>query len=245
MALNSRMFEELAKRLKPGARIASMGYPDVIAPLDEIEEVIGEKVRSLTFRHDSQAICKRHGLPFRGIPDAAELFSVMGATLDVYDIVNERGCEIECDLNYDSQGYLEIGRGKYDFVLDVGTLEHCFNIGQAALNMAELVREGGWIIHENPFLMPNHGFYSLNPTWYADFYEQNGFEVECILLGVAGSYIKCPPTQRFKLPDTAHELTILAVARRVKEQCIVWPMQTKYMKATPAAGGQPGVKEAA
>lgn len=234
MALSISMTAALAEVLKPGMRIASMGYPDMIAP-EEIVRGLMKDNSIVVFRRDSDAICARHGLRPRPIPDAEALFELVGCKLDVYDIVAERGCEILCDLNQPGLNkQLNIG---YDVVLDVGTSEHCFNIAQAVMNMASLVKVGGVIIHENPFNCGNHGFYSLNPTWYEDFYSQNGFVIEqCALRTRDGRGADIPRTKRFQF--TAEEVNVFAVARRVAEQPFVFPVQSKYAKLIPAAGAR-------
>jgi len=178
MAITPLMTLKLVNELKKrdGARIASMGYPDIIASEKLISQLTTGCLKPLAYRVDSDAICQRHGIePARRIPDAESFFGVFGAKLDVFDIVQERGGEILCDLNYP---IAPDHAKQYDFVLDVGTLEHCFNIAQAAFNMAGLVKVGGMIFHENPSTgWNNHGFYALQPTWYADFYGQPGWEL--------------------------------------------------------------------
>jgi SAM-dependent methyltransferase len=231
VALTSLITTMLAPRIKPGHRIASMGYPDMIASPDVLETVLGVKYGALKYREDSEKICKWHGLPKRPIPDAASFFELFGATLDVFDIVETRGGEILCDLNEP----LAVTDG-YDFVLDVGTIEHCFNIGQAAKNMAGLLNEGGVIFHSNPHNSGNHGFYGLQPTWFADFYGQDGFKLLFCKLMQKGSEepIDVPLTGRFSCG--APEINIFAGAQRVSVKDIRWPMQTKYAKLLAAAG---------
>jgi len=221
----------LSGLLKPGMRVASFGYPDIIAPMKMIETILGDKWTLLEFHQDSEAICRRHGLPKRDIPDAESFFNLKGCTLDVYDIVKERGCEILCDLNVSPEdgGQFDGKHHLYEIVLDVGTAEHCFNIGQAMFNMAGLVKEGGYIIHENPFLMGNHGFYGFNPTFFSDFYEQNGFKLlECNLTTKDGRKADVPYTKRFKYEGT--EINVFALAQRIRIQSFIYPTQTKYRK---------------
>jgi len=229
LALSVSQTIALKSILKPGMRVASMGYPDLIAP---IEDMLG-----LKYRDDSEAICARHGLKLRRIPDAESYFSLMGCTLDVYDIVQERGSEILCDLNYawGRNGQFD-PQMDYDIVLDVGTVEHCFNIGQAMFNMAGLVKVGGYIIHENPFLMGNHGFYGINPTFFVDFYEQNGFKViECKLTNKNGDSLEVPHTKRFRFGGD-DEVNVFCLAQRMKVQSFIYPTQSKYKKLLADAG---------
>ena len=228
VALNFPMMKELCDRLLPGNRVASFGYPDLISPIPAFEKILGDRFRELEYREDSEAICKRHGIrPQRRIPDAKSFFNLLDAKLDVFDIVQERGDEILCDLNYPV-----VPRETYDFVLDVGTMEHCFNIAQAAFNMANLLKVGGVILHENPLLMCNHGFYSMNPTWYSDFYGQPGFQLlSCVIRTKDGRIGDVPATKRFVFTET--EANLFAIAERTEILPLTFPCQTKYRK--PAA----------
>ena len=224
MALSILQTKEVLERVKAGMRVASFGYPDIIAPLPD---AILEKV---SYRSDSEVICKRHGLKSRQIPDAESFFDALGAKLTVYDVIRERGCEILLDLNEPMEACQQ-----YDIVLDVGTLEHCFNIAQAIMNMAMMVKMGGTIIHENPFNWANHGFYNLNPTFYNDFYCANGFTMkECALVNRAGMGVNAPLGKRFTFTEV--EVNVFVVAERVKVQEFVYPVQAKYQHLIPAAG---------
>ena len=220
--------------------IASMGYPDIIAPTLILDKLVKEWRWSLA-RTDSLEICKRHGLAPRDIPDAAAFFDLMRAKLDVYDIIQERGGEILCDLNK-PLGWSTLKPHKaYDIVIDVGTLEHCFNIAQAIFNMASMVKVGGVIIHENPYNWGNHGFYNINPTFFNDFYLANGFEIrKCYIVDRAGNSAEVPMGKRFIFMEG--EVNIFTVAERISQQSFVYPTQAKYANLIPAAG-VPGEKE--
>ena len=233
MALSVSQTRAVLDLMRGGMRIASLGYPDIIA---EIPESPG-----LAYRQDSKAICKRHGMEYRPIPDAHSFFGAYGCKLDVYDIVKERGCEIILDLNERVDPILRAFN--YDIVLDVGTLEHVFHIGQAIKNMADMVKAGGYIIHENPFNCGNHGFYNLNPTFYADFYEANGFEIiELSLANRNGMKAPAPRGARFRFTEA--EVNTFCIAKRVSMQSFVWPVQSKYKNSIPDAGDRARLKEA-
>jgi len=244
LALSLNLQNELCGRLKPGARIASFGYPDIIAPPSEIARLLGDRINQLHCREDSEQIGKWHGVQ-HPIPDAYSFFNLLLATLDVYDVAQHRGGEIIADLNEPLRVVSE-----YDFVIDVGTIEHCFNIGQAALNMAGMLKAGGFILHENPFAMGNHGFYSINPTWYADFYGQQGFKLhECWLVAKENAPVKnVERTSRFMYQGP--EANCIAIAERLEVLPITWPHQSKYKKMITAAAaahdaGGSGAKEKA
>lgn len=227
MALNPLMLDFVLDHVKTGDAIAGMGYPDIVYPVERLRERLGEKILQLKYREDSEAICRRHGIPNRDIPDSESLFELFGASLDVYDVVQERGDEIIADLNHP---YPDVSCGQYDFVLDVGTLEHCFNIAQALVNMAALVKVGGYVLHENPFNWGNHGFYSLNPTLFSDFYGDNGFEVvSCLLLPRGGGDpVSAPATKRFIF--TGVEANVFTIARKLEDKEYTFPVQTKYRR---------------
>jgi SAM-dependent methyltransferase len=65
----------------------------------------------------------------------------------------------------------------YDTVVDVGTLEHIFNIPIALRNVASLCNPGGQIIHVLPANnFPGHGFWQFSPELFFSLYsEANGF----------------------------------------------------------------------
>lgn len=226
MALTPLMLAKVCNRIQPGNAIASMGYPDITAPEETLKGILGDKFSGLRWREDSDRICKRHGIKqLRQIPDSESVFELLGASLDVYDIVQERGDELLCDLNYPIP---ERACGQYDFVLDVGTLEHCFNVAQALVNMASLVKVGGFVFHENPHNWGNHGFYNFNPTLFHDFYTDNGFEVESIRLVTKDHAIEVPHTKRFVFNGS--EVNLFTVVKRVEVKEITFPVQTKYRR---------------
>jgi hypothetical protein len=213
-------------------RILSLGYPDILASAAQTAQVFGEGILArLEYREDSKQILAWHdaGRMAERVIEARSLFTTLGFELDVIDVVEARGGEIIQDLN---DPLPEAHHARYAAVLDAGTLEHCFNIGQAAKNIASAVAVGGFVMHGNPLNMYNHGFYNLNPTWYHDFYSANGFVVE--RLDIVADAVsarprigKAPGHQRFGgVPENA---TLLAVARRKSLGEIRWPIQRKYV----------------
>ena len=75
-------------------------------------------------------------------------------------------------------------KGRYDLVLDGGTLEHVFNFPCAIRNGMELVAPGGHYLGCNPAdQWLGHGFYQFGPElFFRVFTPQNGFEVIDVLL---------------------------------------------------------------
>lgn len=210
-------------------RVLSLGYPDVIATSQELREIFGERVASaVAHRADSAAILQWHGMATSGrVPEASSLLSLLGCELESIDIVAARGNELIQDLNEPVGEHLF---GRYAAVIDAGTLEHCFNIAQAARNAAAMTARNGVVLHLNPLNMYNHGFYNFSPTWYRDFYETNGFEIERLEIvwnvSQGASSTAAPAFKRFQ--GVAENSLLLAVARRREVREIRWPTQRKY-----------------
>jgi len=222
MALTGRFLVKTMMRLQDGPKsVASFGYPDILSDEPTLRNLLGGCYSDLTYFDDSGAISARHNRAKSLIPRSERLFELLGSSLTVFDVVKERGVEIICDLNYPNT------LGQFDMVLDPGTLEHCFNVAQAIKNMAECVKEGGLILHQNPFLSGNHGFYNFSPTFYSDFYTHNGFEViESRLIAKDLFRPDVPRTERFIPIMVEYDNFIIAKRSEIKE--IRWPTQTKY-----------------
>jgi SAM-dependent methyltransferase len=73
---------------------------------------------------------------------------------------------------------------KFDWIIDGGTLEHCFDVKEFMFSMINLLKPGGHILHINPSQGScNHGMFNFQPTFYFSFYGANNFtQLECDLL---------------------------------------------------------------
>lgn len=203
------------KQLKPYLKgeVLSLGYPDLMATASQIEELFGYKPTKFTEAH------KWHKTK-EPLPETFELFEFLGVKLTVVDFTKDRGMERIADLNHPQD------LGEYDVVIDPGTIEHCFNIGQAFINAACAVKEGGLIMHLSPMTMLNHGFYNLNPTLYHDFYGQNGWDLREVKILTATSP-RTSLTGRFDM-HIDHLLRVQAF--RKPESTLRFPVQTKYLE---------------
>lgn len=80
-------------------------------------------------------------------------------------------------LRHDLNASLPIDE-QFDLVINHGTAEHVFNIGQVFKSMHDLTIAGGLMIHDSPFFgWIDHGFYTLQPTLFYDLAAANGYEV--------------------------------------------------------------------
>jgi hypothetical protein len=225
MGLNVLMLDAITK-LKGSGKALSAGYPDVLVPTKFVKQITGKDIPA---RPDSQEIINWHRLTIEDIPCSISLFKELGYSLEVIDIHASRGVEKVVDLNQP----VDYWQGLYDLVIDPGTIEHCFNVAQAAMNLASMVKVGGYIIHSLPMSTFNHGFYNINPTWVHSFYGQNGFKVEKALAytkaikGQGASIFEPPAHQRFV--DCPNDVTMLVVAKRITNQKLAYPTQQKYL----------------
>lgn len=215
MALEQAVWEVLKAR-RP-ERLLCLGYPDLLIT-DSLDVPLAE---------GADRIAAWHG--WKGpIHDTTAALGGLGISPAYIDISPSRNAEMVVDLNYPLPAGLCAG---FDAVLDAGTLEHCFNIGQAFRNIVYALKPGGFAVHTNPLSQANHGFWNLNPTAYHDFYGELGFEVETVILGgpVANrERFAGVTTGRF---HAGPELVNLCIATSPGEVSVKgWPTQTKYRK---------------
>lgn len=220
MALHFRAVSMIAPLLK-GARVLSLGYPDLLVPAQAVKEMFGFEPQKFT------NAARRHGTRYP-LPETQHVMERVCAEFVCVDVARFAGVERIADLNFPQD------LGTFDLVIDPGTLEHCFNIGQAMMTAAGSVRVGGRILHLSPMTMINHGFYNLCPTFFADFYAQNGFAIEVMQahrrregrdeFGDVGTNA----TGRMRMDA---ECGLCVLARRLTDDALHYPVQTKYAAA--------------
>jgi SAM-dependent methyltransferase len=111
-------------------------------------------------------------------PDDHALFGMMGFdSVESLDYSDFEGATHVVDLNSDGLPPDLIGR--FDVVLDSGTIEHVFHIPNALRNALSLAKEGGRVIFISPSSNHvDHGFYMFSPTLFMDYMLANGLRVE-------------------------------------------------------------------
>jgi hypothetical protein len=109
------------------------------------------------------------------------LLSMLGfSDVTALDASPFEGAELVHDLN---QPIGPDHRGRYDLVLDSGTIEHVFDQRAALANIHAALRTDGRVVHISPthnYL--DHGFYTFSPTFFADWYQTNGWRIERLAL---------------------------------------------------------------
>jgi hypothetical protein len=101
--------------------------------------------------------------------------------VDSIDISEFEGATIIHDMNIEIPDELI---GKYDTVIDGGTIEHIYNIPQALDNVSYLCKPGGQIIHMLPANNQcGHGFWQMSPELFFSLYsEKNGYKSTDVFL---------------------------------------------------------------
>lgn len=204
-------------------RALSAGYPDMLVDFPDAPK-----------RADSAEIAAHHGVK-HAIADSVEVFRSAGLELTVIDRAVYRGGEIVVDLNNrplpdedDGSPYgirLDDPDG-YDLVIDPGTSEHCFNIAQALVNLADAVKVGGVISQALPMAMFNHGYWNVNPVALLDFYEENGFAIERMVIRHGGGIFEPKEAERgMRMKDVPDGAVNIITARRLEKRPFRWPQQ--------------------
>ena len=146
------------------------------------------------------------------------------------------GAQVIHDLN---EPLPEALRASYDTVIDVGVLEHVFNIGVAMKSVAQMVRTGGRFLSLN--VADNHlghGFWQLGPeAYFRTFSPDNGYEPALADLYYRGEFhpVRDPESAGRRLPlKTLGHAYIAFAARKVEDKPVFpdgWPVQADYVAA--------------
>jgi len=116
------------------------------------------------------------------VPSDIEYLKLLGfLSVDSIEYSLMDGATIAQDLNEPLKMELY---NRFDWIIDGGTLEHCFDVKEYMSSMIKLLKPGGHILHINPSAGScNHGLFNFQPTFYFSFYGANGFEdLNCDLL---------------------------------------------------------------
>ncbi len=104
------------------------------------------------------------------------LFKQLGSNqVDHLDVQREDDIEIECNLNEDVHEDL---KNNYNNIIDMGSLEHISNLSKVLENYIKILKVNGFLVIETQSSnMIDHGYYSISPMFFFDFFELNGFKV--------------------------------------------------------------------
>ena len=208
MAIDIYQFEQIVSTKVTG-RALSAGYPDLLVHFLDAPA-----------RKDSDAVRAHHNNFKYPIAESVDVFREMGLELEVIDREKLQGCERIFDLNN------ILALDEYDLVIDPGTSEHCFNIPQALINLADAVKIGGFISQALPMSMFNHGYWNVNPVALIDFYELNGFEILKFVIRHDEEIFSPKPEDRGRRMVSVPEDSVnLLLAKRLEKKLFRWPQQ--------------------
>ena len=164
-------------------RVVTLGQQTVLASMEDVQSVFrlhGCPSKPLPPDFDTRS--RTISSPYADSIDGRTLFMLLGAdSVHVLDLSEYEGADIIWDLNSPVPDDLH---NQFDVVFDAGTLEHVFDLPTALASLVNMCSLGGIIILFNPSSgMVDHGFYSISPTLYYDYFRANGFgDFSCYLL---------------------------------------------------------------
>jgi SAM-dependent methyltransferase len=203
---------EALPRMGSRRRALALGVPDIGATLDDLKLMFGPELTEASYH----ALMKQLGF---------------GQVMSL-DVSSYEGCELVQDLNRP----LTIRTGKFDLIVDNGTIEHCFCAAQAFFNVKRLCALGGVVFHNNPANWFGHGFWNFSPCVYFDFYRANGFDVHVYLRDVAaGTYKELEYHPKVTSVLEAKRFVIHAVATKYADVPDTVPTQHRFAMLHSAA----------
>lgn len=112
-------------------------------------------------------------------------------------------------------------RRRFDCVMNLGTAEHVFNIGQVFKTIHAHTLPGGIMIHGLPFTgWVDHGFYNFNPTFYWDIAQANQYKI------VVMFYYELNPPNILQL-NTREQIHSMAKANQLGANSLIYAVFKK------------------
>jgi SAM-dependent methyltransferase len=138
---------------------------------NQIERLLTE----FGFRPDPEILkaSNSFGEPLLRFLGAQEIVSVDASPYQGASVLHDMNLPIPDDL-----------KGRFDVVLEGGTLEHIFNFPVAMRNCMEMLAPGGFYLGISPANnFCGHGFYQFSPDlFFRIFSQENGFRIERVIL---------------------------------------------------------------
>lgn len=173
------LLHEASRRPYSGA-IATLGRQHVYVSETDLHVLATERgVRLADFeitRHRDPSLAARGCVSDDSLFAALRFHEVIRIDYSDYE-----GADEILDLNASETP--EHLRERFDVILDSGTMEHIFHVPNVLRHLHRMLKIGGRIIHLSPASnCVEHGFYSFSPTFFADYYAANRYEVDTVYL---------------------------------------------------------------
>lgn len=204
-------------------KVVCLGYPDLLVEERYLTSIYGEAfVKTIPEDKYSEDIRVWHKSSLPKIYDAIFLLNHHGFDVTIFDPVIHRGIETSVDLNepIDEKFY-----NQYDLVIDTGTLEHCFNVGQAFKNVCKTVKVGGVFMTAAPMTKLNHGYWNFGTIVHYDGFTQNGFEILDRAFYHRGEELQTGQINPKRIPLKS---IATCIAKKTQDIEWTWPIQGKY-----------------
>lgn len=125
---------------------------------------------------------------------------------------------------------------QFDVVMNHGTAEHVFNIGQVYRTIHEVTAPGGLMIHEGPFFgWVDHGFYTMQPTLFFDLAIFNQYLIHGLFITEITSQVMIAIRSRDEIYELAKDKRIpenaqlfVVMRKAATEQPFQMPIQGYY-----------------
>jgi SAM-dependent methyltransferase len=158
-------------------RVLSLGRQDIYFSNESLKRYASE----VSFRLSEPPAISLHRHPtlkeLGCMSDESFLLSVGFQQSETMDYSDFEEADHLFDLNSDTLPEHLLGR--FDVIIDGGTIEHVFHVPNALKNVHKMLKVGGRVIHVVPssnYL--DHGFYSFSPTLFCDYYWANQYAID-------------------------------------------------------------------
>jgi hypothetical protein len=231
MGIDNRYFSDVIEVVKnhlpstvKNRKVLCLGYPDFLVDEQHLISMFNQEfVNNIPEDPMSDEVRGWHKSLLPRIFDPLWIFKHLGFDTVIFDLISHRGIETIVDLNEPiSNTYFE----QFDLVIDTGTLEHCFNVGQAFKNVCSTIKKGGIFITAAPISKLNHGYWNFGTNVHADGFTQNGFEILKTTYTCRSGVVE-PELMTWKTVPTKTAVT--TIAKRTVVTDWVWPTQGKYL----------------
>ncbi len=183
--------------------------------------------------------------------DDRAFFGALGfARVSALDVSDFEGADVIHDLN---RPLPEALHGRFDAVVNGGSLEHVFHLPSALSCVFDALRVGGRAVHIAPTSnLIDHGFYSFSPTLLYDYHAANRWKIHAPYVFQARSFsdpwtvYRYAPGSFAALADRFHDLRVSGItmagvffvvektAETTRDEI---PQQGQYVEAWRAAAG--------
>lgn len=173
----ARLLLDEAKRRPFAGSVLTLGRLDIHFTLDELRGWAAEQGVALG-SVDEIELSHNPSLADQGCLGDTTFLQLLGFRDIVRcDVSDWEGADELLDLNHPVPERLH---GRFDVVLEAGTLQHIFHVPNVLANLHAFLAPGGRVIHamaaSNNHV--DHGFYMFSPTLFHDWYTANSYRIE-------------------------------------------------------------------